>query len=98
MAKKANYDLTMNEGLKMSVTGETYYNGNFGIHKREDGYYILTHIPSGLRVVSAKKKKSIVKLLEDPEFALPCWESPTPAKQSVNFLSKVISRFYGEND
>lgn len=97
MAKKANYDITMKkDNSKVEVKGEIH--GHWGIHKREDGYFALTHLASGTLVCSAQKKKDLVELLEDEEFKNDCWGSDTPAnvptQADVNRLSKTIGQFY----
>lgn len=96
MAKRANYSLTMNEGYaQKEVKGEIY--GSFGIHKREDGYFALTHIDSGMLVCSAQKKKELVELLDDPEFKEECWKDSTKIEpKDVNRLSKIIGQFYSK--
>ena len=46
MAQKAEYALNMNPPeYPLKVNGEIY--GNFGIDKRDTGYFVLTHVPSG---------------------------------------------------
>lgn len=94
MAKKQNYKLAMRTGEEKEVKGEVY--GNFGVHKRDDGLFVLTHLPSGCHVVSAEKKKELIKLLKDEaeEFETTCWESPRPDTSNVNRLSRIISRYY----
>ena len=43
-------------------------NAIWGIDKRENQYYILTHIPTGCFVESAKTQKFLKDLVEEPEF------------------------------
>lgn len=93
MVKKQVYKLDMVNGEEKEVKGEVY--GSFGIHKREDGMFVLTHLPSGCRVVSANKKKELVSLVEDEEFSQPCWELDRPDKESISRLSSIISEYYG---
>lgn len=94
MAKKQSYELNMKNGERKFVEGEVY--GNFGIHKREDKMYTLTHIPSGCLVVSDSKKKELVKLLKDEEFSQVWWESPMPDFANITQLKIIISKFYSK--
>lgn len=95
MAKKALYDITMKkDNSKVQVEGETYYD-KWGIHKREDKMFTLTHLDSGMLVCSSERKKDLVELLQDPEFKEGCWSKGVMPKSSdVNRLSKVIGKFY----
>ncbi len=43
-------------------------NNIWGIDKRENQYYILTHIPTGCFVESARTQKFLKDLVEEPEF------------------------------
>ena len=43
-------------------------NNIWGIDKRDNQYYILTHIPTGCFVESAKTQKFLKDLVEEPEF------------------------------
>lgn len=93
MAKKANYELNMGMKGKQTVTGEVY--GNFGIHKRDDGWFAITHIPSGMLVVSDQKKKKLVELIADhDEFREEAWEKENPGMKAVSDLALVIRKFY----
>lgn len=91
MVQKAEYELNMNPSEHpLKAKGEIY--GNFGIDKRDTGYFVLTHVPSGMLVCSASRKKDLVGLLDDDEFGKDCWTSPS--KADINRLSKVIGKFY----
>lgn len=98
MAKKAIYALSMENGTKPEVKGEVLPSRpSFGIHKREDKMFVITHIPSGMHVVSADKKKQLVELLDNEEFAMPCWaKSAEISVTDVNRLSKIIGEFYSK--
>lgn len=43
-------------------------NNIWGIDKRDNQYYILTHIPTGCFVESARTQKFLKDLVEEPEF------------------------------
>lgn len=96
MAKKANYSIIMaKDNSKVEVQGEMI--GFWGIHKREDKLYALTHLDTGMLVCSAEKKKCLVALLEDPEFKEECWgPGKMPSRKDVDRLSKVIGEFYSK--
>lgn len=95
MAKKGEYALNMDPPeYPMKVKGDIY--GNFGIDKRESNYFVLTHIPSGRLVCSAKKKKELVELLEDEEFSEDYWKEKIPEKENIKKLAKVITKFYSK--
>ena len=80
---KGNYKIDCKE--KIEVEGSVC--GQWGIDKR-DGRYILTHIPTGYFVESAKTMKFLKDLVATPEFEnFPT--DPTP-------LAEAITRFRSE--
>lgn len=95
MAKKQNYELNMKDGSSKYVEGEVY--GNFGVHKREDKMFTITHIPSGCLVVSDDKKKNLVRLLQHEIFQEEVWKNAIPSPQDVSRLSLVVSKFYSND-
>lgn len=61
--QKYNIDL---HGTKSEVEGAV--NNIWGIDKRDNQYYVLTHIPTGCFVESARTQKFLKDLVEEPEF------------------------------
>lgn len=95
MAKKQEYALKMNGTDKtMTVKGEIY--GNFGLDKRDTGYFVITHIPSGCLVCSSKKKKDLVTLLEDEEFWEEYWSKTRPDDEYIKKLAVVVAKYYSQ--
>lgn len=69
MAKwsKQKYKISTCLGLNEKEV-EGVVNNIWGIDKRENQYYILTHIPTGCFVESARTQKFLKDLVEEPEF------------------------------
>ena len=44
------------------------FNDMWGIDKREQGYFVLTHIPSGCLADSAGTMKYLKMMVQEPEF------------------------------
>lgn len=65
--KKISYAIANDDGTKEDVMGEKV-GYEYGVHQRDDGYYVLTHIPSGYRVASSRLKRNILMLASDPAF------------------------------
>lgn len=78
------------------MVGQT--KGPWGIHKRDDGMFVLTHIPTGYLVTSSYKKRSLMQLTNLPEFSAGCWQmGGNPNAEDVERLRKTISHFFDEN-
>lgn len=65
--KKQQYEIDKN-GMKVVVEGYVF-NKIWGVDKRDQQHYVLTHIPTGYLVESAKTLKFLKELLADPVFA-----------------------------
>ena len=66
MWKKQTYQIDKG-GTKESVTGSVC--GCWGIDKRENQYYVLTHVPTGFFVDSSRTATFLKKMVDCPEFA-----------------------------
>lgn len=92
MARNAKYTIQTNNGNKEvngTVVGEWW-----GVHKRDDKTYALTHLPSGMLVWSSRKKTTLQMLLQEPEFF------ETPDHQDPEWVKKIsltIKRFCDKN-
>lgn len=80
-------------GKKVEVEGEqaTPY---YGIHRREDKMYALTHIASGYLVASTRLKKELQLLASDPAFFDPL--DPTN-KNDVYRVACAVQQFVRKN-
>lgn len=65
--KKIKYKIKMDNGMDTEVEGMVF-NEVWGIDKRENGYYVLTYIPNGCLVHSARTQKFLKMLVQEPEF------------------------------
>lgn len=93
MAKVGKYRIHMDDGTEKEVSGQIYGEW-WGIHKREDKMYALTHLPTGYRVWSSRKKTTLVMLIQEPEFCeLPDHEDPVWRAR----VAKAIQRFCEKN-
>lgn len=63
--KKAKYKIRKGDEFE-EVDG--YVFGDWGIDKRAPGYYVLTYIPNGCLVESARTMKFLKLLVQEPEF------------------------------
>lgn len=92
MAKwsKQKYKIKCGDGTK-EVDGAA--NGIWGIDKRENQYYILTHIPTGCFVESARTQKFLKDLVEEPEFreyeSLFGGNDPAPLLRAISRLRNI---------
>lgn len=66
MPKKVDTELMMKDGMN-TIISATPLSEKYAYHK-EGSYYILTHIPSGVLVTTAKKVKNLKALVQYPEF------------------------------
>lgn len=64
--------------------------GQWGIDKR-DGRYILTHVPTGCFVESARTMRFLKNLVELPEFE--CYDG---SKEATKKLAEAIGRYRNE--
>lgn len=64
--KKTKYKIKKKEGM-VEIEG-TVFNNVWGIDKRETGYYVLTYIPNGCFVASARTMKTLKLMIQEPEF------------------------------
>lgn len=86
--KKQKYFIDK-EGEKVEVEGYVSHDGKWGIDKRDNQYYVLTHIKTGYLVWSSKTLSFLKKLLQEPEF----FEDQLTAGE----LGQVIKRFCQKN-
>lgn len=66
MWKKQQYQIDL-QGEKQGVEGTV--NGSWGIDKRGNQYYVLTHVPTGFFVESARTIMFLKNLVDCEEFA-----------------------------
>lgn len=93
MAKNGKYKIRKDDGMFEEVSG-VLVGEWWGIHKREDKMFVLTHIPSGLRVWSSRKKTTLQLLLQEPEF----FDQPDVESLAWrNKIAKTIQRFCDKN-
>lgn len=85
--KKQKYNIDKN-GEKVEVEGYVF-NKNWGVDKRDNGYYVLTYIPNGYLVESSRTLKFMKELLAEPVFF--------EEKLDVAELAKTIKKFRDEN-
>lgn len=93
MAKTGTYRITRDDGVDQEVKGELVGEW-WGIHKRDDSMYVLTHLPSGMLIWSSRKKTNLKMLLQEPEFF------ELPDHESVEWragIAKAIQRFCEKN-
>lgn len=93
MSKKQRYNISMRDGSTRIVNGATIGFG-YGIHKREDNMYVLTHLASGKKVASSSRLKTLALLANEPEFFLPL---DVESMEMVNTLAKAVQRFFNKN-
>lgn len=65
--KKIKYKINMKNGEPQEVEGYVV-NEVWGIDKRANNYYVLTYIPNGCLVDSARTIKFLKMLVQEPEF------------------------------
>lgn len=94
--KKTKYPILMlNDDIghtTMEVDGYVF-DGKWGIDKRGDGRYYLTHLGSGMMVHSSKKMATLKLLLQEPRFFEPfdhsnqihCFELSNAVKRFCDF-------------
>lgn len=79
--KKTSYAIKMRDGSELTVEGEVI-NGRWGIDKRltqkktytangeekvsQSSDYILTHVPTGMLITTARTKKALLELINRP--------------------------------
>ena len=83
---KEKYKLRMDCG-PYEVEGSVC--GDWGIDKRENQYYILTHIPTGCRVESARTMKFLKDLVATPEFENFDGKNVEPLKVAIQRLRNI---------
>ena len=86
MWKKQTYKIRLGDGEYGEVEGAVH--GMWGIDKRSNAYYILTHVPSGCRVESARTMKFLKDLATTPEFE--CYDK---SDESLKKMLGCIARF-----
>ena len=89
--KKIKYKIRMDDGTQKEVEGAVF-NEVWGIDKRENGYYVLTYIPNGCRVESARTQKFLKMMVQEPEF-FDFDGTPNMAAK----LAKAIGRYRNEH-
>lgn len=85
--------VNMKDGLKMEVEG-AIMTDQWGIDKRENGQYVLTHLPSGKLVWSSKKQTFLKLLIQEPEFVRPINDMDI---EHLKSLATAICRFSTTN-
>ena len=83
---KQKYKITLGDKIE-EVEGAVC--GQWGIDKRDNQYYILTHVPTGYRVESGRTMKFLKDLVDTPEFE--CFDG-----HNTQPLADTISRFRNE--
>lgn len=66
MAKSLSFNISMKNGTKVEVKG-LVIDGKWGIDKREDKFFYLTHIPTGALITNAKTQKALKELVSRPD-------------------------------
>lgn len=89
MAKWTNkkYKINYRDGGSLEVDGSVC--GQWGIDKRDNQYYILTHVPTGYLVESARTMKFLKDLVATPEFE--CFDG-----HNTQPIADTIGRFRNE--
>ena len=80
---KQKYKIKMDTG-EWEVEGSVC--GDWGIDKRDSSYYILTHLPSGCRVESARTITFLKDLVATPEFQNFDGKNVEPLKVAIQRL------------
>lgn len=88
--KKQKYNISMKEGGESEVEG--YVIGDWGIDKRGSSYYVLTYLPNGCLVESARTLSLLKLMIQEPEFF-----DFDGTKDGVRKLAGAITRFRSEN-
>lgn len=89
--KKTKYKIRKDDGTWPEVEGYVF-NEQWGIDKRANGRYVLTHIPTGCFVDSSRTLKFLKLMVQEPEFF------DEVDKTTIKSLSKAISRFRNSNN
>lgn len=84
---KQKFKITKNTG-DTEVEGAVC--GQWGIDKRDNSYYVLTYIPNGCFVESARTMKFLKMLVDTPEFQ--CYNGGTD-KTALKDLADCICRY-----
>ena len=84
MAKSCVFSISMKDGTKKDVSG-IVIDGVWGIDKREDKSFYLTHIPTGALVTNASTQKALKELVSRPDMI---------DETSVDKIAKAVGDFW----
>lgn len=86
MAKTSTFKIKMKDGSEQEVSG-LVIDGRWGIDKREDKFFYLTHVPSGALVTNARTQKALKELVSRPDMV---------DEEDAGKIAKAVGRFWNE--
>lgn len=88
MAKTSNFKIKMKDGTEQEVSG-LVIDGMWGIDKRDDKFFYLTHVPTGALVTNARTQKALKELVSRPDMV---------DETDISKIAKAVGDFWNSRE